>query len=220
MNLSWKLALVCKGIAPPSLLDSYNEERLPIIAEMLQITTNLLNKTFSGGAEKTMVRGKELRQLGVHYRSSRIVLRESEGADDEPTSVYADTPVGQLHAGDRAPDASCLVDIKTGSLKRLFDYFKATHHTIIVLEPTPSQAELASGYPEGTVRIVTIVSDVQPIPSTSGYIALHDSEGHFRRVYGTDQGVKIVIVRPDGFVGALLQSADGVAAYFSRIFQV
>jgi len=34
-NLAWKLSLVYKGHASAALLDSYQEERLPIIAEML-----------------------------------------------------------------------------------------------------------------------------------------------------------------------------------------
>ncbi|KAJ3515495.1 hypothetical protein NLJ89_g1721 [Agrocybe chaxingu] len=44
-NLGWKLALVAKQLAPPSLLDTYSEERLPVVAEMLNITTSLLKKT-------------------------------------------------------------------------------------------------------------------------------------------------------------------------------
>ena len=34
-NLAWKLALVVKG---PRLLDSYSEERIPVIAEMISQT--------------------------------------------------------------------------------------------------------------------------------------------------------------------------------------
>ena len=45
-NLGWKLALVHKGLAPDSLLDTYAEERLRVIAQMLQLTTALYAKTF------------------------------------------------------------------------------------------------------------------------------------------------------------------------------
>ncbi|TCD64756.1 hypothetical protein EIP91_003647 [Steccherinum ochraceum] len=41
LNISWKTALVLKGLSSPELLKTYNEERLPIIALMLQATTNL-----------------------------------------------------------------------------------------------------------------------------------------------------------------------------------
>ncbi|TCD63214.1 hypothetical protein EIP91_005826 [Steccherinum ochraceum] len=41
LNIAWKTALVLKGHSTPKLLKTYNEERLPIIALMLQATTNL-----------------------------------------------------------------------------------------------------------------------------------------------------------------------------------
>lgn len=37
-NLGWKLAAVVRGEAPPSLLDSYHDERHPVIAETLRTT--------------------------------------------------------------------------------------------------------------------------------------------------------------------------------------
>ena len=46
-NLGWKLALVLKGQAQPSLLNSYELERIPIISEMLQISTSLHDKGIS-----------------------------------------------------------------------------------------------------------------------------------------------------------------------------
>ena len=38
-NLAWKLALVQRGLASPSLLRTYTEERLPVSAELLNQTT-------------------------------------------------------------------------------------------------------------------------------------------------------------------------------------
>ncbi|KAG1788650.1 FAD binding domain-containing protein [Suillus plorans] len=37
-NLGWKLALVEKGIANKSLLETYSAERLPVISEMLEVS--------------------------------------------------------------------------------------------------------------------------------------------------------------------------------------
>ena len=42
-NLAWKLALVLKGIARESLLDTYNEERLPNAKRLLQTTDRMFN---------------------------------------------------------------------------------------------------------------------------------------------------------------------------------
>ncbi|KAF4609916.1 hypothetical protein D9613_010247 [Agrocybe pediades] len=54
-NLAWKLALVLKGLAPESLLDTYNEERLPVIAEMLNMTSTILKKTFENKSQAILL---------------------------------------------------------------------------------------------------------------------------------------------------------------------
>ncbi|TFY73620.1 hypothetical protein EWM64_g10392, partial [Hericium alpestre] len=78
-NLSWKLALAIKGLAAPGLLDSYTEERLPVIKEMLNVTTALLNETFDtttrkAGDPSPWHRPRALNQLGVHCRWSPVVV--------------------------------------------------------------------------------------------------------------------------------------------------
>lgn len=42
-NLAWKLALVMKGVAGDSLLETYNEERLPNAKRLLQTTDRMFN---------------------------------------------------------------------------------------------------------------------------------------------------------------------------------
>ncbi|KAF8868701.1 FAD binding domain-containing protein [Mucidula mucida] len=46
-NLGWKLGLVHKGLAPPRLLDSYSLERAPVVAAMLDKTTELTKSAFA-----------------------------------------------------------------------------------------------------------------------------------------------------------------------------
>ncbi|KAL1747961.1 FAD binding domain-containing protein [Schizophyllum fasciatum] len=139
-NLAWKLALVYKGLSPLSLLDSYNEERLPVIAEMLNQTTSLLNQTFRSRRPESAawIKGGSLLQLGVNYRWSSIVLDEQQRDydledineldefDDEEDAEeqlaeqrrqavdsYGVGSDGQLWAGDRAPDAPDLSDTQS-----------------------------------------------------------------------------------------------------------
>ncbi|MFD7660801.1 FAD-dependent monooxygenase, partial [Actinosynnema sp. NPDC059797] len=88
-NLGWKLAL-----GTEELLDSYEAERVPVAAEVLGISTALLNRARAGG-EDAMDRGDPaLRQLGVHYRGSAL-------------SVDLRARPGSVRAGDRAPDGWC-----------------------------------------------------------------------------------------------------------------
>jgi hypothetical protein len=51
-NLAWKFALVVKGQAadPEKLLDSYSEERIPIIRKTVDLTSNLVKAMQRAGS--------------------------------------------------------------------------------------------------------------------------------------------------------------------------
>uniref|UniRef100_A0AAU2K125 FAD-dependent oxidoreductase n=1 Tax=Streptomyces sp. NBC_00049 TaxID=2903617 RepID=A0AAU2K125_9ACTN len=108
-NLGWKLAAVLRGGAPESFLDSYEEERLPVAAEMLGLSTRI----HRGEAR----RGEATRQLGIGYRDGALAVETRSGVPEEA-----------LRAGDRAPDG------RRGGL-RLFDEFRGTHWTLLAVGP-------------------------------------------------------------------------------------
>jgi 2-polyprenyl-6-methoxyphenol hydroxylase-like FAD-dependent oxidoreductase len=41
-NLAWKIAMVLKGIAPLSIVDSYSAERIPIADEIIHLSAKNL----------------------------------------------------------------------------------------------------------------------------------------------------------------------------------
>src|SRR5690242_11438193 len=103
-NLGWKLGLVLAGDAAPGLLDTYEEERLPIASWLLDITSELLDVVLDAIKEKgggvDAVATSELTQLALRYPWSRL--------SRQATSRAAGHPAGQtasLQPGDRAPDA-------------------------------------------------------------------------------------------------------------------
>ena len=102
-NLGWKLAAVLRGGAE-SLLDTYEEERLPVAAAVLGLSSRLY-KT------RSLKRGEATNQLALHYRASSL----SSGA-----------PMGQLHPGDRMPNVQLEDGIK------LFDKMQGTHATEVI----------------------------------------------------------------------------------------
>jgi 2-polyprenyl-6-methoxyphenol hydroxylase-like FAD-dependent oxidoreductase len=110
-NLSWKLASVIAG-APDALLDSYEEERRPVAAGMLGLSSALLEAHKRG----EMRRGREVRQLDLAYPESSLAL-------ERPVRT-----VGLL-AGDRAPDAP--MRGSAGEPQRLFNLFKGPHWTLL-----------------------------------------------------------------------------------------
>ncbi|TFY59517.1 hypothetical protein EVG20_g7763 [Dentipellis fragilis] len=236
-NLGWKLALTCKGLATPALLDSYDAERLPVIKEMLQRTTAILNRTVASAKdqpastpgkdnEPAWTRSTQLNQLGVHYRWSPIVVDEAvaeleskdKGKAEELTaSTYVVEEGGRLHAGDRAPDAPGLLDLNTGSVTRLFDVFGPEHHTVLIFTDGEAASALAplARFPAGLVRTVAIRS--QNVPSAEAAagvdLVLQDKDGYAYPGYGAH----VAVVRPDGVVGALVGGAEGVEKYFAGI---
>ncbi|MET9606911.1 FAD-dependent monooxygenase [Streptomyces sp. NPDC006512] len=106
-NLGWKLGAVLRDGAPASLLDSYEEERLPVAAGMLGLSTRI----HRGEAR----RGEATRQLGLGYRDSSLAVETRTGL-----------PEDALRAGDRAPDGS-----RDGV--RLFDAFRGPQWTLLAV---------------------------------------------------------------------------------------
>ncbi|MFF4644077.1 FAD-dependent monooxygenase [Streptomyces sp. NPDC001389] len=159
-NLGWKLAAVLSGAAPESLLGTYEEERRPVAAAMLGLSTRI----HRGEAR----RGAATQQLGLGYRGSSLAV-------ETRTAL----PAEALRAGDRAPDGAW-------EDARLFDAFRGTHWTLLVVgEAASASAELPG------VRTVRIPS------------------------YGT-YGDGVFLVRPDGYVGWAGETAEGAAAYAAR----
>ncbi|MEV7941822.1 MULTISPECIES: FAD-dependent monooxygenase [unclassified Kitasatospora] len=116
-NLGWKLAAVLGGAAPDALLDTYEEERRPTAAAMLDLST----RVHHGEAR----RGRATQQLGLGYRESSL-------AEETRPAL----PEGALRAGDRAPDG------RRGGV-RLFDAFRGPHWTLLAVgteSPLPQTA--------------------------------------------------------------------------------
>jgi hypothetical protein len=185
-NLGWKLALVLAGRATPSLLDTYDEERLPVASWLLNITSQRLDAVLDAikkpGGGVDAVAAPEITQLLLGYRWSRLsrnAVGRSEG----------------LRAGDRAPDAPCR-DTVTGARVRLFDLFRGPHFTLLGLG-----GRCAAALDE--VRTDDAATDMVK-PFLIGPGGLRDDDGHAARAYGEDV---LALVRPDGYV-TLVAGAD------------
>ncbi|MFE2586110.1 FAD-dependent monooxygenase [Streptomyces sp. NPDC059378] len=163
-NLGWKLGAVLSGEAPEALLDTYEEERLPIAAGMLGLST----KIHRGEAR----RGRETRQLGLGYRGSALAV-ETRG----------DLPEEAVRAGDRAPDAA--VDGV-----RLFDVFRGPHWTLLDVgtdaEP-PALPGVRTARIESDERYGTGVFLVRP----DGYVGWAGTGTRGLREYAAQVGLSV-----------------------------
>ncbi|KAF5336694.1 hypothetical protein D9758_015682 [Tetrapyrgos nigripes] len=219
-NLGWKLSLVYKGLSPTSLLDTYSEERLPVIATMLQKTTELYHSGFlvhttfnpNTDAKAIWARGHELMQLGVNYRGSSLVV------DQKPEHALTEENSDPYREDDN-------------ERVRFFDIFVPSAHTVVIFAGAASitsalDAILKSvaAYPKGPVQTVFIypksvsASQYSEAGAHSDYV-LMDREGHaYRNYVASETDMTMVVVRPDGYVGAVLLQPEGLKAYFKKIF--
>lgn len=143
-NLGWKLAAAL-DTSPDVRLDTYEEERRPIAAGMLGLSTRLLDEARKGA----MRRNREVRQLDLGYRGSSLTFQGS-------------VATSKIEAGDRAPDAPCRG--RAGQPTRLFQLFQGTHWTVIGLDVAERPA------PRKDLRIVS-VGERGDIMDDGGHIA-------------------------------------------------
>jgi 2-polyprenyl-6-methoxyphenol hydroxylase-like FAD-dependent oxidoreductase len=181
-NLGWKLGLVLAGHATPALLDTYEEERLPIASWLLDITSERLNAVLDAIKEKgggvDAAAAPELTQLALRYPWSRL----SRQTTSRPTGPWP---------GDRAPDAP-LRDAATGRPTRLFDLFRGPHFTLL-------------GLGERCAPVLTDIETDIVKPYLVGPGGLLDDAEHVARAYGTDA---LILVRPDGYIGLVAHPTE------------
>jgi hypothetical protein len=218
--------LVEKGLTHKSLLETYNEERLPVISEMLELTTSLLNETMATG-HLTAGRSPKIFMLGINCRFSSIVLDEfTPPVEGKPVNAYGVLDEGHLEAGDRAPDAPELlhIQLEKSDVTTLFNIYRPWYHTIIVFAPSLTDAFpilAALEYDKNVVRSAVVVPSTAPAAhvASPADVVLLDQEGHAYAAYLVEATqTKVFVIRPDGVIGAIVHGAEGAKRYFSKIF--
>ena len=173
-------------------------------------------------------RNRALTLLEVNYRFGALALdaRGSGGlstADMTSRAYEGYGPTGGVRAGDRAPDAPGLTDAR-GVETSLFALFSPATHTVLIFLSGEKGEDAKVGrllkrlesYPKGTVKAVVIGRDCVPDSLAAAY---HDKHGHGAHAYQIDEGAPaVVVVRPDGYVGAYVHDETGAQEYFSRVF--
>jgi hypothetical protein len=125
-----------------------------------------------------MRRGRDTQQLDIGYSESVLSL-------ERPVRTSG------LRAGDRAPDAP--IRGAAGVPTRLFKLFQGPHWTLLGYEVDRATAVR----PRTGLRIHTL--------GACGDII--DEGGHIRDAYGLEPG-NWLLIRPDGYIGAIVSSAE------------
>lgn len=184
-----------------------------------------------------------MNQLGVNYRGSSIVLygKDIAGYTSTRNIGYSKDSETAALPGDRAPEAPGLV--RSGSTdgsvtpRSLFGLLRPSLHTALVFSDAigsasslESIAEVIRGQPANIAHAVLIVKQgldrLNQVPVNDVFDeTLIDAEGYAFEGYhvAADQGIRegpvVVVVRPDGVIGARVRDAEGIARYFHGIFE-
>jgi len=171
--------------------------------------------------------------LGINYRWSSIVVDERQ-VDSRSVSIdelKKHAYVGwdqRLNAGDRAPDAPGLVSSANHQGTSLFTMFHPAKHTVMIFPISPDTTRVVleaieNVCPTGSSQILLLLSgddkagDYRQLNVDFMFV---DRDGHAKKAYFKQSGDEtFFIIRPDGFIGGLVETAEGARRYFTSIFR-
>lgn len=215
-NLAWKLALVINGQAKPSLLDSYQKERYPIVKNVVDRTerftkAGLFENPFLIKLRNMIFRilfhqpkllkkiSMMMTQLSFQYKKSPIIDFQQKISRKSPAP------------GKRAPDVAITANT------RLFDYFRlSTQHTILLFTGTTLkngdlasiktlQLELKKAFPE-LVKVYLIAKN-----QLADDDVIIDEYNKLHKRYNITNPA-IYIIRPDNYIAYCSENLDAKIA--------
>lgn len=128
VNLGWKLSLVLRGLATPDLLKSYNDERRPIVQQVID-NDKCISKLISGHLPERFEGRKELpRDILTEWFTDLTMQSFTLGLGISYSTSILNMPgevssYSTINPGERGPDAP-LVKIGTGDFIRLHTALK------------------------------------------------------------------------------------------------
>ncbi|MBO0796679.1 MAG: FAD-dependent monooxygenase, partial [Ktedonobacteraceae bacterium] len=222
-NLAWKLALVCRDLAPESLLDSYHEERHAVGMQAMHFSDRLFafvrrmadQPRFKQIAQNIMrvlmplpptqnLLGGALSQISLHYRHTKLSLSQQT----------QNLPRHAKHAGDRVPDLE-LAELEEPAV-RLYELLRAPAYTLFFYISPQSPPEehdrfidlarqVQHSWPE---QIHTYLVLEEGLPSDDIDIpVLIDVRRQFHTKLGAEHG-SLLLVRPDGYLAFHSRASD------------
>jgi 2-polyprenyl-6-methoxyphenol hydroxylase-like FAD-dependent oxidoreductase len=221
INLAWKLAFVIKRQADPKLLDTYSDERIPVIRSVLTKTERLTdvigseNPVFRSGFSHIApwIVGTEFVQENSTERMSQLSLNYR----DSPLSASYHS-LRSLRAGDRVPNLDVQVvggrgeAMREPTAARLFQLLNTDRFTLLF-------ANLNNG--EATHHFVqSSFSPWKELLETYSIAPSANAEQTFKSIFGSKPAV--ILVRPDGYAAftGSVDSLDPLAKYLKSWFPV
>jgi 2-polyprenyl-6-methoxyphenol hydroxylase-like FAD-dependent oxidoreductase len=184
VNLSWKLAAVLRGVAPASLLDSYEPERIAFARRLVATTDQAFTAVTSNSAKARLVRLRIVPLLlPLLFKLSafrRLMFRTvSQTAVNYRESSLSVGHAGEVHGGDRLPwvagqnDAPDNFASLTAMNWQVHIYGEAKEETRAALEQRGLPLHVFPWRPE--MGHVGLQRDALYLLRPDGYVAIADS---------------------------------------------
>ena len=204
-NLGWKLALVARGESSPALLDTYEGERGPIAAGVIEFTHAwartltvatprgrwLRDRALPAAAAIPALRRRfthRTAQLSHSYRGGPLAAVAQRGSRAAPVP------------GDRLPSVSGLR--RDGTAVSTLDLVDGTAHTLLILTGNSGSPEPVQNLIARFERWRLVTAVVLDGPGTSGvHHAVSDPDLRAHHRYRALNG-RLLLVRPDGHLAA------------------
>jgi len=223
-NLAWKIGLVTHRHSPPSLLDTYNEEREPVAKMVLNLTDRL---TRTATLQNPL--GQQLRNAlvplltGIHLIEDRVAETMAEiGIHYRRSSAVAGKGGRTLHPGDRAPDCQLFARPSDEAILLLDRLHRPFHQLLFFAGESVQDANEFEAYRKLLTTQYSSVMDILLVvldKSSSISDVLCDPDGAAHNLYeALPNG--IVLIRPDGYIG-FRGAGNQIAAlreYLARFF--
>jgi len=212
-NLAWKLALVAKGQADPTLLDTYEEERIPVARRLLNTTDRAFRLVVSDSWLAGFLRTQILARIAafamgrerIQKAAFRVVSQTGIHYGNSSLSQSTESPRrGAPRAGDRFPWLQ-LKFSKNGPVEDLFQKLDDTRFNLIVIgQSAPSEAPVGLGD----------LLNVHEIPA--------DAVNEVELARAQITRPSFYLLRPDGHVGLCGErlKAAAVARYASERLRI
>ena len=249
-NLGWKLSMVLDGIAPPSLLQSYEDERLPNVQKLInydkdisRLMTMQLPIGWKGdpNADPNEILGVVMAEaatftsgLSIAFDINTINVKGSFSASSDPAPVSP---------GQRGPDVQLQkpgtmemtrLHVQTPNTARfhVITFSGEPEHTSSNLKSFTEAVGASKIFANATLPISWLVIPAKSGPSAFELLGVaplgkvfYDEKQTAHVRYGVDvKKGAIFVLRPDGWVGTAIElngkAVEELEMYFTGIFLI
>ena len=215
-NLAWKIAMVERGEARPSVLDSYEPERRPVAQQLIE-GTHAMHEIIMGHGLGLSERVERTRAEGWHDAATHRISGMSYNYREQLAELR-DPDLPGPTSGDRAPDA--LLEPR----RRLFDVLRHPGWTALFAPKSAGEREASTLLSAEIGRRWPFVKRVTILPAGESSLEndVHvDANEEMDRAYGGPPVGWSALVRPDQYLHqrASLAHADRTLAVLDSLLR-